>query len=590
MSSMIIIATMITVLLGATAYALLNASAGLTSQIDRATTETRLEQAVRGVLANIVTVPTASSNYYAVPAPDSLTSSNIPSWIMANATNSRGVPFLYCPYTNNNAATSQTITVPSGTYGVTTGALYTGGKTYVTISASRPANASSALAIIVAPGEKASAAGDCTTITATGTVSGNNVRVITEADVMARDTIHASRGEQYYVGTSATGDGSGRNPGNRATLLTAITHANQYRPQYTRLDMNTGAYTATSVFSQTSVATRPLVSTRNSALDIRGAGSGSTTITTASTFNAGFLTHTNFQGISFIPGAANVNIRLQPGRSGTILTNDTGLQYFSSYAGSNMYALGATSLYGVSGESILMYAGSKLYTNAAFNLPTGANYYGGLYRTFGAEVVFGSDSTVNLNTTVSSCAAYIYGSSRIYFMGSFADASSSGSPYFSCGLAANQYYLSGAAVSGLRSVLIYNAGRIVIDRGTTMTSSAAGYFFNVIEGGELYITNSTLGSVGTAALRPNNFAVNLQLSGTTYGSGARIIGGGSNGGWTASNLSVKTSGSNCWEGGSSLFYIAADTAFYNGIYSQSLGAAGFEPWLIANRSSWYCNR
>ncbi len=593
MTSLLIIATMVTVLLGATAYALLNASAGLSSQIDRATTETRLEEAARGILANIIPVPTASTNYYAVPAPDTLTASNIPSWIMANATNSRGLPFLYCPYTNNNGATSQTITVPSGTYGVTTSTLYTGSKSYVTVSAARPAHAPAALAIIVAPGEKATAAGDCTTISAQGTVSGNNVRVITEADVMARDSVNASRGEEFYVATSASGDGSGRSTSNAATLTTAMTYVNQYRPLYARLNLATGAYTTTSgVFSQGAVATRPLVSTRNSSIDIRGAGIGSTTLTTASTFMTRFISNTYLQDLAFIPGSLNVNIRLQFDRNSPVITNGVGLQYFSGYADGNLYTLGTTTLYGVTGESIYLYAGSKLYVNASLAIPTGSNYYGGLYRTYSGDYIFGSDSTVTMDTTINSCAGYTYGLSNAYFMGSFTNANTSGSPYFFCGLSPNRTYFSGATITGMRNYLYYSVGLTVVDRGTTFISTASntpGYFLGSYDGGgEVYITNSTLGSVGTPSLRPNNYSIYLQMSGTTYGSGTAIIGGGTNGGWPASNLTVKTTGTNCW-GGHGTSYVGTNSGSGNGSYSNSVGSVGYEPWLIANRSSWYCN-
>lgn len=594
MTSLLIIAAMIAVLLGATAYGLLNASAGLMSQIDRATTETRLEEAARGVLANIVTVPSASAPTYAVPSPDSLTSPNIPSWIMMNATNSRGVPFLYCPYTNVTGVTGQTITVPSGTYGVTSTTIYTGSKNFITVSAARPANASSALAIIVAPGEKASSAGDCTTISATGTVTGSSVRVITEADVMARDSVMAARGAQLYVGTSASGDGTGRNTSNRAAFDVAMTYSNQYRPQYLRMDLASGTYTTTeAIFSQAYDSNRPKVSTRNSAIDFRGAGTGSSILQTGTSFDARFLSSVYMQDLSVTPAGGNLNIGFYMNYTGSFITNNVDLQYFDMYSGSSLYALGTTSLYGVTGDSIYLYPSAKLYADSTFNLPSGANFYGGYLRSFAGNLIFGSNSAVVVNSTSGSCGHYPYGAGNYYFMGTYTASATSGSATLACAHVTNHFYFSGATITGIRANMTGTFGRVVLDRGTSFVSTASNtpaQYLAGDQGSEVYITNSTLGSVGTSSLRPSTSTLNLQSSGTTYGSGTWILGGGTNGGWTASNLTVQTSGNSCLYGNADNFYIGTDTAIYDGTYSRSLGARGFEAWLIANRSNWYCNR
>ncbi|HCM83538.1 MAG TPA: hypothetical protein PKW15_00105 [Alphaproteobacteria bacterium] len=593
MTSLLIIAVMITVLLGATAYALLNASAGLSSQIDRATTETRLEEAARGVLANIVTIPSASSNYYAVPAPDSTTTSNIPSWIMANAYNSKAIPFLYCPYTNKTISgdiATTTITVPSGTYTVAITTLYTGSKNYLRESAARPANASSALAIIVAPGENATAAGDCTTISTTGTIAGNNVRVITEADVLARDSVMASRGEQLYVGTAASGDGSGRSTNNRAAFDVAMTYVNQYRPQYTRLDLAAGTYTTTeAVFSQTFVATRPRVGTRNSAIDFRGAGYNSSIITTGTTFNAAFASTLYLNGVGFENTTTNY-IGMTIDRNNRLITDGAQLHRATIYSSGNAYFMGTTYFLGGTNGTIYNYAGS-VYVGSTHNLASGTNFSSGYYWSEGGTLVYGAGSNLVTNSSNGGggCGYYTYGPTRYIYVDNTITGYTGSAMSIGCMYPMAMYVFSGTTVTDFNATLLSNAYIGIWDRGTTWSSlNNPNTAIPNGHGAQLYITNTNIGSAVTTAARPSTHAVQTQSSGVTYGLGAAMLGGGTNGGWTVSNLSVNpTWNSTCWSGSDS-YFATIDAGIRDGSYSKAVGASGFEPWLIVNRSNWYC--
>lgn len=591
MTSLLIIAVMISILLGATAYTLMNASASLTSQINRTITEARLEEAARGILANIVVSQSSSPVYY-VPAPDSLTTPNIPSWIMNNATTASGLQFWYCPYTNQTPGgpTSSISTSSGSSYTAQITTLYTGGKNYLYSSASRPSNAPSALAIIVAPGDKATIAGDCSSITTSGTIAGSMVRVITEADVLARDTINASSGNQLYAATSASGDGSGRSANNAAAFDVAMTYTNQYRPQYMQLNLASGTYTTTdSVFSQAYVSSRALTTSRNAAIDFRGAGYSSTIITGSSSFDAQFASNLYLKGVGFEPNSTNY-INLIIDRTNTLITDNSRLHRFVIYSGGNGYFLGTTYFLGGSGGNIYNYLGT-IYVGGTHNLASGTNFTSGYYWSEGGTLIYGAGSNLVMNSSNggAGCGYYTYGPTRYIYVDSTITGYTGSTMALGCMYPVASYLFSNTVINNWGNELLTNFYVGIWDRGTTWNFSPNTPNTAILGsyGAELYITNTTIGSSSLTSSRPTNKVVNTQAS-NTNGSGTTLLAGGSNGGWTISNLAVNpTWGNTCWAGTDD-FYAATGTQFRNGSYSKSVGAIGYEPWLIANRSNWYC--
>lgn len=594
MTSLLIIAVMISILLGATAYTLMNASAGLTSQINRTITEARLEEAARGVLANIVVTQSSSPVYY-VPAPDSLTTPNVPSWIMSNAKTASGLQFWYCPYSNQLGGASSIYRSSGSTYSVGQTTLYTGGKNYVyqstyTAGNSRPTNASSALAIIIAPGDKATIAGDCNSITTSNTIAGSMVRVITEADVMARDTVNASSGNQLYVATAAAGDGSGRSANNAAAFDVAMTYVNQYRPQYTRLNLASGTYTTTEpVFSQAYVSSRALTTSRNAAIDLRGAGYNSSILTTASNFDARFASNLYLKDIGFEP-TASTYISLIVDRTNNIITDSASLHRVFLYAGGTAYFLGTTYFLGGTGGSVYNYL-ATVYVAGTHNLASGANFTSGYYWSEGSTLIYGTGSNLVMNSSSGGggCGYYTYGPTRYIYVDSTITGYTGSGMSLGCMYPPANYVFSGTVINNWGNDLLKNYYQGVWDRGATW-NFGANSVNNVIEdgpGAEIYMTNTTIGDPLTTTARPRYKSAYLQSS-NTYGLAAMMMGGGTNGGWPISNLSVNPSySSSCW-GGVDEYYAAAGTQFRDGSYSKAVGAAGYEPWLIVNRSNWYC--
>ena len=594
MTTLLIIGIMIIILLGAATYGLLAMNDTLTQQIDRLAIQTRLDDAARAVTANIITTSTTAGPRYYVPMVSDVTKPTVPGWIYSHAVTPEGISFAYCPFSNGSISGLATaILTASGGYDVVTATPYTGARSYVYESDARPTNASTALAIIVAPLPGQTAAGDCTTIAADGTIDGNMVRVITQADIYARDTITASNGQELYVDTSATGDGTGRNENNFASFATAMQYTNQYRPRYIKLNLDAGTYsTSQSQFSQTFISTRPEVNNRRSAYEFRGEGKGVTILSTSSSFDQRFLGDVYFYNLSHT-STSNQSVRLNADRNSTMIFDTVGLGVHYGWGGANIYLLGGAvdQTNTTTDGRATYYDSSQLYIGTTYNLLTGASYYAGNYSSQSMQYVLGSAGTLVFNTTGSGCAGYTYGQSHHYYLGTAT--STGGTAYPVCGYNSQEFYYSGATITNFGDRLVATPGLVVVDNGTviTDTSTNPARHFPSYFGTRILLTDSTLGSPSTSSNRPSSENFLLDISSVTYSNGAYSIGGGTLGGWPQAALAIQSGGNNCWHTTKATsHYVAGDTNTGNGAESTARGTSGYEYQIILNRSNWSCTK
>jgi hypothetical protein len=278
-----------------------------------------------------------------------------------------------------------------------------------------------------------------------------------------------------------------------------------------------------------------------------------------------------------------------------MFSRDALMHYFRVYPGGEYYSLGNTTLNGNSStDNPFLYLGSNFYVTGSFFMPTGANMTNGYLRSIGSKMIFDSNSTVTFNGTVNSGLMVSYAGNEIYVMGTMQNLGATSTQSLGSGAVMHKLIVSGATVSNFKntSFIFHNPGHTIIDRGTSfLTTDQASFgvnqYMHLGPGTEVFITNSTFGSVGSLNQRPNWRTILAFKNATNLG----IMGvyGGINGGWPVSNMTVwNPNGVTCWE--NSAPDIFNTTRSGNGFYSAPIGYGGFEPWIIANRSNWYCNK
>ena len=604
MTNLIILLVMLTVLLGAGAYGVISSTKMLQANIEKLMIEDRLEEAAQGVLNNIVSTTTSSTQTYNIPAPDNLASPAVPSWITANAQTPRGIKFLYCPFSNISGSGS-TITTPSGSYAVTIGTLYSGSQNYVTASDARPANANSALAIIVAPGPNQSTAPDCQNVTSTGTLAGAQVRIITEAEVQSRAQVTSSVGNEIYASTATTGDGTGRNSSNYATFQTAMNYLNQYRPQAAKLDMDAQTFNAdTALMGQTNVTNRQISKVRNHSILFSGSGPGNTIFQNASAgaINPYFIGSIEFQNL----GWKHINGQLyRPIATpySNIILDGTNFQFVGAFADGGAYIMGNNTMEGsattsaTGSESTVAIAGGQLYFGGNTTAPTQAlqNYFLAQGVT-GSRSVFGANSTYTMQGETLTWQVTSQYACDTIFQGTITQGGTgSNSSNWGEVKPSDRVFFSGATFNNVYEYFGHSMGLQAFDRGTTINyvsgASRPPYTAYLWEGPSLLVTNSTFGSLSTANMRPSAEAINFNSSGATnYGGDAILLGGGSAGGWPVANVTGGTSCALAYNVTTS-YHMISDSALTNSASSfLPRGSSSYEPLILLNRAGWTCTR
>lgn len=606
MTNLIIIAVMISVLLGGAAYGVVSSTKALQTNIEKLIIEARLEEAVQGVLNNIVSTTTSSTQTYYVPAPDNLSSPAVPSWITANAQTPRGLKFLYCPFSNNSGAGS-TITTPSSSYTATIGTLYTGSQNYITASTvgggTRPTNASSALAIIVAPVANQASAPDCLNVTSGGTLAGAQVRIISEAEVQSRYQVTASMGSEFYGATSASGDSSGKNSSNPALFDDVMTYVAQYRPQVVKVNLAAGTYSVTSTNAgETGVSTREFSQVRNHSIYWNGASASSALLQygSAGVLQPVFIGNVRFSNLG-VPAVANNTYRPVATSLGSVYVDESTNMQFINAVNGKIFEFGNTTLSGgASGATGGWYAsrGGDMYIGGNMTMPASAAFLNHLFimdPPFG-RAVFGSNS----NLVGVGNSTYLWGYStfgnEILALGNIYMNSGSGSLNWWTNYTGARMIFSGMQMTTLYQYnLVLNLGIVAMDRGTTVSVNNTQTLRPVYAypASETYLTNVSIG----ASARPANSAI---IVNNTMRSGGLIMGGGPTAGWSAANVYGGATG--CSEGtttgnASNVMNLILDS-------QQSTGQTSFgflprgstsgcvsnscEPIILLNRAGWTC--
>ncbi len=232
------------------------------SQYNDRIIEARLEQAAAAIQANSVVM---NGVRYIPAADDTGTYATIPAWVMPNARTPTGQAFHYCPFATRDLDSimpGNTITTtnnkPSGTaYPASTISIfnhaYTRAHNYVyarTKIAFGGAGASLApsdvLAVIVAPTSKNTVTADCPgNIDANGFISitDHYVRVVTNPQPVQQQLAARNDTAVFYVAPNATGDASGIDPNNRATIDGVFAQLHALKPLRAHLYLTTGNYT-----------------------------------------------------------------------------------------------------------------------------------------------------------------------------------------------------------------------------------------------------------------------------------------------------------------------------------------------------------
>ncbi|HCM83539.1 MAG TPA: hypothetical protein PKW15_00100 [Alphaproteobacteria bacterium] len=263
----------------------------------------------------------------------------VPTWISSHARNAGGVPFLYCPYRSaTGGGTASTVTMPSGTtYDVNyTNNASTISQNYVTDGDAPPAAApSGTVGLLIAAAPQSNQPPDCDDITAasdgTPVVTGGIVVPIQDNFLNKMKMQTAPTDLRIYINSIASGDGSGRDTNNYATITTAMNMLSYVKPAQVTLYFN-------------SAATFPSTISWGGRVHLEAAS-------TATTVRISGLVIDEFSMVS----ARNITFRTDGGVT-------------------------------INGE--LQLHAANLTTNAG--APTGANIYGGRLTSFGSNTITGN--------------------------------------------------------------------------------------------------------------------------------------------------------------------------------------------------------
>lgn len=175
----------------------------------------------------------------------------VPTWISSYARSASGVPFLYCPYAISDVSgTTASITVPSGsTYSIKyTNSTTTISQNYVTGGSTAPAGSpSNTIGLLVAAAPHSNQPPDCSSISTasdgTPIITGGIVVPIVN-DYSNKMRMATSPTEfRIYVNSSASGDGTGRNTSNYATIATATALITSAKPAEVTMVFPAGTFT-----------------------------------------------------------------------------------------------------------------------------------------------------------------------------------------------------------------------------------------------------------------------------------------------------------------------------------------------------------
>jgi len=626
MVNIVLILAMLVACLGAVTYGLISGIKTLQTNIDKLIIEDRLEETAQAIIANTVSTTTSSTQTYYVPTPNTSGSyAAVPSWVTPNAQTPRGVAFAYCPFSNiSNAGTGTALTTPTSSYTITTGSLYTGSQSYVITSyvaaatAARPANASSALAIIVAPGPNQTASPDCLSVTAGGTLAGAQVRIINEADVQSHAQVIASAGSEFYAAVTASGDTTGRSSSNPAAFSTVMTYVSQYRPQAVKIDMASGTYTVDTTMGETGTSSRQFSKVRNHSVLFAGAGTGSTLIeeNTASTTNtSSFIGNIEFQsagmpavnGQVYKPFATNL---------GNIILDGAQMQYLGTYNNGRVYVVGTTTMSGNNSTGALgtefnsLSAGGEFflggYLGSSITAPTSATFLStnGLFQLDqGSRLVMGQTAIYIEQGGDTATKPWFWNTrgSELVVEGTLSQTAGLNTGFVDITLSGSRSIYSDAFFNGTNSLYDYlssTAGVTALDRGTVINtiSGATGpkSIFYLSGGGEVDLTSSAIAATVAGSNAMNTSGIIVSDNAHTDGA---VLGGGITGGWGVTNATpptLKSTGTVCFTkwatSPDAAMYLTDDskgTLAANSFLPQ--GTSGKEPLIIVNRAGWTCN-
>lgn len=622
MTSLLILVVMIILLMGAAAYGLIAVATQLQGNIDRLFIQDRLEEAAQAVAANIVSVASSSSQVYYVPAPDNLSSPSVPAWITPHAQTPRGIKFLYCPFSNASGVGSRTITTPTSSYTVNTGNTYSGTNTgsynYVTQSSTRPANFTSALAILVAPGPRQSSVSvDCLNVTSAGLIAGASVRVITEQEVQSRAQVVAGSGNEFYAASAASGDGKATSSSNFATFATVMDYVNKYRPQRVTVNLkasDTITVTATDL-DQASVSSREFSSIRNHSIKLQGLNATNTTSLqygSSGILSPVTLGSLGFRNVSF-PRVNGKLYRPQAEAFGNVVvdvnapsysTSLTNMPFVKAVGGSkaiftgsgNGVMAGSTNTSPTGYEMNYAARGGEIYlSNSGAN-----NFYGPrigfsnnylFYADFGGSITNALGTTFYLDGGSDTTRSRFYATAgaNIYNYGTLSHskygvANSNETSTFYNDIGSRIYALSGAQNLTFYNLDNYNRGGLyAVAIGGSITNAASSSYYWDGDVGAIYaIGRGTFlnGTVTAAAIR------------TAQSSTSRItalIGGDQTTSTLGNEKMVGTgSGSSQCLGSSTLYSPGFGGGNIAGAYLAPTGIIGMEPSVMVNRTSARC--
>ncbi|HCM83537.1 MAG TPA: hypothetical protein PKW15_00110 [Alphaproteobacteria bacterium] len=540
----------------------------------------RMEQTAAAIRAKTLIV----DGLPVLPMPETTTDSYpaVPTWVTANATDTNGKRFVYCPFALRDTiaeGTSTTVTGPG--YSVKTyNSAITGGKDYV-VGAVRPALTGTVAAapqgllgllISFKPKDTFSAtvaANWCTAsslaVSASGVISATHssqtgvVYPLTAPQGPVQQALTKRDVVTFYVSTSASGDGTGRNTSNYTTLNAAFAQLAALRPLRAKIYLNGSPHTLSTI-TKLDAGGDDVYNRGNlqqTTYDIEGAGSGSTTVTlnltgdydlpvnmiwrsltlavndtervvvppNTKTIIADSIINNLYvkQGTAWVRGTSALNNSVTVTDDGRLVINGTVTSSVTDQGiklqpgridvlPSTSWAITATSAASTPSAPVIVYGGAELSNSGSMTITSdGSTQLKSAINIVPGGVVNMNNATLTLNSGSSTIAGD--GSTR-----------------------------KGAIVAG-GAMYMVNSG--LLFPGSTGTDVAG---VVLVDGGKFFMhSNSYIGSSSDSAQRPyvgvfDNGGTQVGGSTAGYSSGAAGEGGGAR-----SNVYAHSSGK-CWDG------------------------------------------
>lgn len=552
-----------------------------------------LDEVAQAIIENTRTNFDSTGYGFYPPAAETLSGigySTAPTWLTLSGRTLQGTAFLYCPFSNITSGTKlQTVTSSnSTTYAVATTALYTGAqRKFVTLSDAAPANASDAIAIIVAPLNGASTPPSCLNIDSNGQIAGAYVRIITRKDIWQRNLRISQAGERLYASPSATGDSSGKTTDNRLTLAQVLNYLALHEPQHLRLEFATGTYTVT---GNSSFGSDNLL---NTGTEWIGADS-STAFTNSANYTFTVNNKGYFNQINTLSNSTNTLTIAQSLATGALWFGDIHPSIAYSvgggpvYYGGNLYTgdfnTGGVGIQQALGGDRTFFDGTLQMECQAFNIRRGvftANSQANLYWKDFPNCGSTKHSLLGTNGD----QVYFNGSmTGIYTNGTTISTSAFNNSIFNP-VSANNYICGGT----------YNAGNtlgVAQGRSGMRIYAGCGATFTGLN----YSTALIWGEQGSRGLGLDGVTMSVDNS-VTNGNGPRFLGavisyayGGTDAGWPSSTITIKNSF--CWPPSSTSIFVNSSLASGNNASRPAYpGSYAASIWnYLYNRGNWVCNR